>query len=362
MTLTDRLQPNPIIIKELRSRMRGPRAFIILTIMLLFLAGALYGTYRLNMLSAGFSPMPGPIIGQSLFQTLITLQLIVICLITPALTAGAISSEREQLTYEMLLTTPLSPARILWGKLVSALSYILLLLFAAIPIAGLVFIFGGVTPWQMLRGFVALFVVAILFGTLGIFMSAWLGRTGRATVLSYIFVVLIFVLPVVAIIVEGTLNEFQEIPSRELLMLNPASFVYSAILSAKPSPMMFNGVSFGGLGFVIAGNFDIFDGNFDNLPRPLYHYSLPLYAGMTILFYLLATQLVKPSRRWRIDWRAGLITIILLAILGGLIGYGFWATHDQYDSPRRTRERPDVRVIEDAVPEAPAIIAEPTSE
>ena len=326
MNLTERLQPNPIIVKELRSRMRGARAFIILTVMLLVLAGALYGVYRLTMLGARYTTLPGPVIGQSLFQSLIVLEMLIICLITPALTAGAISGEREKLTYEMLLTTPLSPARILWGKLISALSYVLLLLVAAIPLASLVFIFGGVTPMQLLRSFLVLTMVAILLGTVGIFMSAWLGRSGRATVVSYLFVLLIFVGPIIALIAIGVYR--QAIPPRELLMSNPLSFLFSATLPAQPS--MGRGMGFfGGLEFIIAGRFDVMEDGV-NILRPLYHYSIPFYIGMTLFFYLLATQLVKPTRRWRINLGSGFITATLLALLIGLFAFGFWSTKDQY--------------------------------
>ena len=103
-----------------------------------------------------------------------------VCAVTPAVTAGAISGEKEKLTYEMLHGHPaLSPASILWGKLISALSYVFLLLFAAVPLASLVFIFGGVAPRDMLKALVVLVVLAVSLGVLGLFMSA-LVRAHRA--------------------------------------------------------------------------------------------------------------------------------------------------------------------------------------
>lgn len=319
---------NPIVVKELRSRMRGARAFTILTVMLIVLGAALYGIYRLTMLGAAYNTMPGPIIGQTLFQSLAVLELLVICFITPALTSGTISSEKEKLTYEMLLTTPLSPARILWGKLVSALIYVLLLIFAAIPLASLVFIFGGVAPMSMLRGLLVLLVVATMLGTIGIFASAWLGRTARATVVSYLFVLLIFVGPFVAFIATGIARN--DIPPRELLILNPVSALFSAIVPPASSAVMQNSF-IGGLGSVLAGNLSIMDGRVtDGELRPLYHYSLPLFVTLTVVFYLLATQLVKPTRRWRFSWRGALPVLLIVGLFAGAIGIGFWRTSDQY--------------------------------
>ncbi len=108
---------NPIIVKELRSRMRGPRAFITLTSALLFMAFISYAFYQLVILTStrSYSPL-SPQVGQTLFTALAILEMMLICLITPAVTAGAISSEYENLTLEMLLTTPLKPARIYGGS------------------------------------------------------------------------------------------------------------------------------------------------------------------------------------------------------------------------------------------------------
>ena len=171
---------NPIIVKELRSRMRGARAFMLLTGMLILMALFSYGMYQLVLLTSTWSYAPlSPQIGQTLFIALAVMEMLMVCLITPALTAGAISGEHENLTYEMLLTTPLPPTRILWGKLISALSYVFLLIFAAIPLASLVFIYGGVSPRDMLKALVVIFATAVMLGVIGMFLSTWLKRSGR---------------------------------------------------------------------------------------------------------------------------------------------------------------------------------------
>jgi ABC-2 type transport system permease protein len=108
---------NPIIIKELRSRMRDTRAFITLTTMLIVLGSSSYLLYRLALSTSTYSSAPlSPQIGQSLFIALAFLELMVICAITPAVTAGTISSEQEKQTYEMLMATPLHPASISVGQ------------------------------------------------------------------------------------------------------------------------------------------------------------------------------------------------------------------------------------------------------
>jgi ABC-type transport system involved in multi-copper enzyme maturation permease subunit len=286
---------NPVLVKELRSRMRGARAFVILTGVLLLLGTVCYALYRIVLATSQYARSPlSPQIGQTLFIAIVFLELMMVCFITPAVTAGAISGEREKLTYEMLLATPLRPASILWGKLVSALSYVFLLIFAAVPMASLVFIFGGVAPRDMIKALVILVAVAVMLGVVGIFMSVWLGRTGRATVLSYLVVLALLVGPVFVYILVGVLRRAE--PPRWILVPNPVSALFSAL-----TPAMSMGDSLGGLlwglGMALGGNLGTLtdSGGQVGIPRPLYHYSLPLYGVVTLVLYLLATRITSRS-------------------------------------------------------------------
>jgi ABC-2 type transport system permease protein len=322
------LQINPIIIKELRSRMRGARAFATLTGVLLLLGAVSYALYRVLLSTMRYSGGPlSPQIGQALFTTLAFLELIMVCAITPAVTAGAISGEREKLTYEMLLATPLRPASILWGKLVSALSYVFLLIFAAVPMASLVFIFGGVTPRDMIKALVILVVVAVTLGVLGLFMSAWLGRTGRATVLSYLLVLALLIGPLLVYVLVGIMRQAE--PPRWILVPNPMSALFSAMTPATPSPAV--GGLFFGLSMGLSGNLSALSGGQVGIPRPLYHYTLALYGAMTLALFLLTTRLIQPARRWRVTWKEMLISLTLFLVLGGTVALVFGLTRGRYE-------------------------------
>jgi hypothetical protein len=244
-------------------------------------------------------------------------------------TAGTISGEREKLTYEMLLATPLRPASILWGKLISALSYVLLLIFAAIPMASLVFIFGGVAPRDMLKALVILGVVSVTLGVIGIFMSTWLGRTGRATVLSYLVVLALLVGPPFAYVFVGVLRQAE--PPRWILVPNPVSALFSALTPAAPGNAS-SGLLWG-LGMAMGGNLAMLTGQWQaGLPRPLYHYTLPLYGALSLALYLLASRLVQPARRWRLAWREILLGLAAFLVLGGLVALAFLATASRYEN------------------------------
>jgi ABC-2 type transport system permease protein len=330
MRLKPRLGLNPIIVKELRSRMRGTRAFAVLTGTLLLLGMVSYALYRLVLTTSRYSNAPlSPTIGQTLFTGLAFLELMMVCFVTPAVTAGAISGEMEKLTYEMLLATPLRPASILWGKLISALSYVFLLIFAAIPMASLVFIFGGVAPRDMIKTLVVLVAVAGTLGVVGIFMSTWLRRTGRATVLSYLVVLVLLIGPLLVYILVGVLRQAE--PPRWILVPNPVSALFSALSPAEPD----NGPAgiFWGLGMVLGGNLRILSGSSGQagIPRPLYHYTLPLYGVTVLVLFILATRLVQPTHGWRVRRKEVVPVLALLLASGSAVALVFATTADRYE-------------------------------
>ena len=153
---------NPIIVKELRSRMRGGRAFVLLTGFLAGLGTIGYGLFLRATSGERFGvPLFSAQIGQTLFAGLAFTLLFLVCIIAPAVTVGTISSERERLTYEMLVATSLPPHRLLWGKLIAAMSYVALLLLAAVPRGSIVYLFGGITLRNVVQ---AAAIIVIVLG------------------------------------------------------------------------------------------------------------------------------------------------------------------------------------------------------
>ena len=187
-TISERLRRNPVSLKELRGRMRGARAFVVLTgyVMLMSAFASLlylsYGTTAGLMTSGG-----GSVIGKIVFGGVLAIQLFLVCFIAPSFTAGAISGERERQTYDLLRTTLLSARSIVMGKLGSALSYIILLLVAAVPLQSLAFLMGGVVIEEVVLGLLLLVVTAITFSTVGLFFSSLTRRTLAASVLTYTY-------------------------------------------------------------------------------------------------------------------------------------------------------------------------------
>ena len=185
------IRRNPVALKELRGRMRGARAFIVLTIYVALMSIFAVVLYAIYTASASVAvATTGGVVGKLIFAGVVAVELFLVCFVAPAFTAGSVSGERERQTYDLLRTTLLPGRRVVMGKLLAALAYILLLLIVAIPLQSLAFLMGGVTIEEVLLSLWLLAVTAFGYGTVGIFASVATRRTLNASVLTYTFALL----------------------------------------------------------------------------------------------------------------------------------------------------------------------------
>ncbi len=318
---------NPIIIKEMRRHIRGPRAFIILSGYLLGLGLLAYGIYRLTLATAnayyGYGGVPpSAYIGQTLFVSLALLEMLFVCLITPAMTAGTISGEHERRTYDMLLSTPLQPLSVLWGKVFASLVYIQLLILAAIPLSSIVFLFGGIALRDAIQAIGLLALTAMTYGMVGIFFSALTRRTGAATVLSYVVIFAFISSSVLLWAISNTMGT-QGLP-RQLLFVNPISALASAIVA--PGMDFYSMGPAASLLILLGGGPDMLGiyGTVGVPMRPLWQYTAALYLTLTVVLYAVTGQLIKPVRRWRPGWRGllGWLAVLVLVVAGLFFVFG----------------------------------------
>jgi ABC-type transport system involved in multi-copper enzyme maturation permease subunit len=184
--------------KELRGRVRGPRAFVAITIYLAVLAAVALIVYTAQRDAlapqtafGGGNPYVSAQVGQALFATLLLFQVLLVVFLAPAATSGAISLEREKQTLDMLTATPVSTLGIVLGKLVAAAAFVAILIVGSVPLTALVFLFGGVAPEDILRGYAVLFVTGLGFGCVGLFISSLTRRTQTATILTFVAVLVL---------------------------------------------------------------------------------------------------------------------------------------------------------------------------
>lgn len=121
----------------------------------------------------------------NLYMFVAVLEFVMVVFLMPALTAGSISGERERRTLELMLTTKMTPADIIFGKLAASLSTLVLLVVSSFPVLAMMFIYGGVPLWDVGILLLCYLVAALLAGSIGICCSAVFKKTTLATVASY---------------------------------------------------------------------------------------------------------------------------------------------------------------------------------
>jgi len=192
---------NPVIVNELRSRMRGRRAFLILAAHLFLLSGLTFIIYisiyeQSQMYSGyyyggGFQRMleASSNLGKGIFYSTTFLLLFIVSLVGPAFTAGAIVSEKDRQTYDLLVITALSPKDIVMGKLNAILIFMGLLILATLPFQSMAYFFGGVAFSEILISTLVLLLTTLLFCSLGLFVSSFARSTTIANMINYAAVV-----------------------------------------------------------------------------------------------------------------------------------------------------------------------------
>jgi ABC-type transport system involved in multi-copper enzyme maturation permease subunit len=322
-------QLNPILIREARTRMRGARPYLILTIFLLVLILTTFGIYQYMVSQARSGTVVlSSHIGQALFKGLAFTEMFFIVLVAPILTSSAISSERERLTYDMLLATPLRPGQLLSGKLIGALSYLFLLIVASIPVFSIVLIFGGVSLRTLVLTVILLGGAALFFGTIGLFSSALIGRTVPAVILSYAIVLLICGVP---LIIASIWPQFSTPPGQSpppwLLYLNPFSAIVAVttVVPMMPQPdLPFFSVSDPFMVIPFLSQFSTGIVRYapeGPLLMPVYRATLLGFGLGTFILLWICSHLALPTRKWQPRWSdLGFVVVI------GAIALVMWVT------------------------------------
>jgi ABC-type transport system involved in multi-copper enzyme maturation permease subunit len=128
-----------------------------------------------------------------MFYTLLSIQFLVVVLLTPAYTAGAIAEEKECKTLEFVLATDLRNGEIIAGKVVSRLLNLTLLLLAGVPIFSLLQFLGGVDFTLVIAGFAVTALTMFSLAGLSILNSATFRRARDAIVMTYLMVIFYYV-------------------------------------------------------------------------------------------------------------------------------------------------------------------------
>lgn len=195
---------NPILIRELRRRMRG-RALVYSMIGYICLI-----TLVAILIMLGMSPsavdvanIQNPAGGQNfltqlincgttIFKWITAIQFLLVLIVAPTITAGMTTAEKERKTFEFLQVTTIHPWAYVMGSFLSTIFYVVLAMICALPPLCLAFLYGGVAPSDVLETFAILLAGSIVLSSFGLYISSIRERTRAAqgVVVFMIFLVL----------------------------------------------------------------------------------------------------------------------------------------------------------------------------
>ena len=195
---------NPVLQRELLVNLRKPRAFGLLLMYQVLLAAVVYFAWPTDNVRLDLSDSSS----SSVLVDLVFLgQYVLAALMAPSFAAGSIAGEKERMTYEMLLASPIRPESIVLGKLVAALTHLAILIFASLPIVMLCLPLGGVSFYELLAAYLALIESVITFGMISVAAGSFFSRTSSALVVSYL---MILPLALMGVLFWGAMSQFGE--------------------------------------------------------------------------------------------------------------------------------------------------------
>jgi ABC-type transport system involved in multi-copper enzyme maturation permease subunit len=178
------IRENPVLQHELLTNLRMTRAFVLLFAYVALLGVLVYMAWpqqqRLDMAQ--------PEAAKRLVNLFFFGQYMLASLMAPSFAAGAITGEKERMSYEMLLASPLRPSAIVLGKLFAALCHLGILMVCSLPIVMLCLPLGGVSLYEVFAAYLGMIATVALFGMISLWASSYFRRTSASLVVSYLMI------------------------------------------------------------------------------------------------------------------------------------------------------------------------------
>jgi len=187
---------SPVLAREMTLSTSRKRFLVIRAAYMVILFGIvliLWGVFAIALAAGRYQSQAE--FGNSLFQTFVLAQFVMIMLMAPAFAGNAISKEKEQRTFELLFTTDIRNWELILSKAMGKFLVLQVLIIASLPLLFLIVTFGGIRLEQIVAVFVLTSICAFLAVSIGIFTSTVVSKSYASIILSYIFfAVYLFVL------------------------------------------------------------------------------------------------------------------------------------------------------------------------
>lgn len=297
---------NPIVKKDIKVQSRsmkiswGVFAYELILALVFFLAMLIIQNENMYSTNNIYSALVW------LYPVLAITQFVILGVVTPVRTASSISGEKERQTFDIMMTTSMSPFSVIIGKVMTAMVQSVFYVIASMPVMALCFVIGGMS-WSYLFWFLAVSLLISFFSaSIGILCSSLCRKSISAVIMSYGFYLLFFVataLPGILYTVTpryryyqyGTTAASRSDPLENLflfLLVNPAVYLMEFFSRIMAGESVINGLSDNiGVGqqkglihYVASGNTWII-------------LSTVLFLAVSFLFLWLAAMRINPARR-----------------------------------------------------------------
>lgn len=183
---------NPIVKKDVRVQSRsmkicwGVFAYELILALVFFLAMLIIQQENLYSTGNIYSALVW------LYPVLAVTQLVILGVVVPVRTASSISGERERQTFDIMMTTSMTPFSVILGKVMTAVVQSMFFVVASMPIMALCFVIGGMS-WGYLFLFLGVaLLVSIFSASIGILCSSLCRKSISAVIMSYGFYLIFF--------------------------------------------------------------------------------------------------------------------------------------------------------------------------
>jgi ABC-2 type transport system permease protein len=188
-----RIINNPILKREAIDRLRKISSFWYLGALLVCTFVILL--YRWNEALSEYNVFSIIDSSRNIFIFLLSIQGTLVFLITPLISATSINLEYEQNSWELLISSPMNIASIIIAKWLSSLIYIWFLLISLIPVYGICFLLGGVSPEEIGFAFLMFSEGVLIVSGIGLYCSIIWKRTIQSIsgtyMLSFIYLLVL---------------------------------------------------------------------------------------------------------------------------------------------------------------------------
>jgi ABC-type transport system involved in multi-copper enzyme maturation permease subunit len=219
---------NPIVKKDMRVRVRSMRMcwgiFAYAAIMAMVFFFAIF--FFKSLIAYDVANIYSYII--MLYPVLALTQIGILGVVIPINTASSISGEKERQTFDIMMTTSMTPFSIIAGKVISAMIDGMSYVVAGLPIMALAFVIGGIS-WSYLFKFIGVALLVSLFSaSIGIMCSSLCKKSITAVTMSYGIYIIFFVvtaIPYETLQIMGIFSGMLKWLSVALLIINPVSYL-----------------------------------------------------------------------------------------------------------------------------------------